>query len=363
MTRRVHHGWTSVVRVSVLIVVAAVPVDVGLASPGPGETRRQLPQQGPSSNLARCQAGLAAGHSAARSAAAECLAGLGPAAAPAIPALIDALADFLPLHWDGIGPDGRPAGGRIVVRDDAILALERIGEASIVPLIDALARHRDVRVREGAAQAMATIVDPRFTEPLIAALADEAAIPDVRLPYNVLRTAGATRVCDRAARTLADLRDPAVGDALVARLNDPSGPIREGVLAVLVSRNDSRVVSPVRQRLADRNRDVRVSAVRHIAVINPPDLVDVLIRALADADFRVRTAAIEALSLHDYVSRPETAASDEQRALEALEAVERAARAAYAKRPSLDAGTIALMHLAERAFDAKRTLIARRAGR
>ena len=335
-------GALSLVSASLVAGVLAAPADSGA--------------QGPPPDLARCTEDLLPGNPMAVQEAAECLRKLGPAAAPAIPKLIPLLGESQRMFWDGLAPDGRMTGGSTSPRDGAVAVLRAIGDAAVLPMVEALTKDRDPRVREGVALAMSAMPDPRFVAPLVRALGDGAVVPGSS-------PSGQARVCDQVAKTLVGLSAPATADALLAAASQAASPQRERAAAVLVARGDVHVLPLLDQWRQSPVGSVRAEGVRLLGQTNAPLVVDALIDALGDADATVKLAAVDALGRRDYGGAPGTSPPDERRALAALQSIEARARADYQRRSALDAATKESMTLAERAFDAQRAIQERRARR
>jgi HEAT repeat protein len=247
---------------------------------------------------------------------------MGARAAAAVPALIDMLADASTLFWDGMGPGGRPTGGHFSARESARSALLGIGEPALKPLIDALGRHPDARVREGAAEVLSGLNNTQAIEPLIRALGDATIVMDGVRRASVLRDEGPTRVCDVAAQELVSMGAAAVGDALwVHHASNATPAVRERVLAVLVQRKDARTLPIVTKNLASASRQTRITAVNQMARLAPPDIVSVLLPLLKDSDLRVRAVAVERLGAAAVAAV--SGSPEENRVVTALEALQR----------------------------------------
>jgi hypothetical protein len=338
-------------RIAAMLFTVILSLGVQLAGAGRQESAPTVQDE-----LKRCMEGLRAGDPWAD----DCLAKMGPPAAPAVLPLIEMLADAQTFYWDSVGPDGRMTGGSRNLRWSASNALLHIGEPSIQPLIEALAGHRDPRVREGAAQVLGLFGDRRVLEPLIRALADAATVPDSVGSSSVLRQDGPRRVNDSAAGSLVSSKAAGIGDALVAHLDDSVAAVREGVVAVLVARKDPRSVPIVMGRLKDSHWRARATAVNQISKLSPPGIVELLLGLLKDADIRVRIAVIDNLGQLDFGGGPRTAPPEEARVRAALAQVERQAWDEYNKSQSLDSRAMQLSRLAEHAGDAQRAIAERR---
>lgn len=100
--------------------------------------------------------------------------------------------------------------GNGLAQQEARIALEKIGEAAVEPIIQALLESRNQAIRWRAAEALGHIGDTRAIEPLIQALGDKD-----------------TSVQWRAIEALADIGEPAI-ESLVFATEDDSVEIRWG---------------------------------------------------------------------------------------------------------------------------------------
>jgi len=304
-------------------VLVQVFVVGSLASPA-GLRAQSSAQVGSADDVQKCMAGLQGSSPDGRAEAAACLGRLGPRAAAAVPALIGMLADASTLYWDGMGPGGRLSGGSFSARESARSALLGIGEPATQPLIDALGKHPDPRVREGAAEVLGGFNPARSAEPLVRALGDTAIVKGSVGRAFVLRADGPIRVCDVAAQQLAEMRSAAVGDALWSHVSDAPPVLGQRVLAVLVQRKDARAMAIVTRNMASASWQTRVTGVNQLAVLAPPDLIGMLLPVLKDGDFRVR--AVAAKRLGEAAVAAASGSPDEKRVVLALQALQRDAQ-------------------------------------
>jgi len=197
---------------------------------------------------------------------------------------------------------------RAAVRRGAAAALGRLGDsAAVAPLARALG-DPDAGVRREAARALARLKDRRATPALVTALADA----DRTVRFS-------------AAYALGETCDPRAADALLLALADPAWTVRDQAAWALRALGDAslagRVADALRTGKADADHALwllrhlgggeavghlgslldagdaalRLRAVRTMAETKAAAAVEPLIRALGDADARVRRAAVSAL--------------------------------------------------------------------
>jgi len=194
------------------------------------------------------------------------------------------------------------------VRRSAAAWLGRAGAREAVPALVAALKDPDAAVRSEAAKALGFIKDARAADALAAALRD----PD----RNV-------RFC--AAYALGELREPSTAQALLAALDDPEPTVREQAAWALRELHDPALAKPLAERLArggpaaphaawalrqmgiehivpavarllgHRDPGVRLRAVELLAGAADKAATAPLLEALADADAKVRLAAVRAL--------------------------------------------------------------------
>lgn len=170
------------------------------------------------------------------------------------------------------------------VRQEAAIALGKIGEQSVVlALIEAL-NDRVSMVRAAAVAALGTIADPRAVDPLVALLQD---------------TENAVR--GKAVVALRDIRDRrAVGPLIEVLKQDSEPQVQSKAAAALGNIGDPHAVASLISALSHRGADVRVAAAMALGKIGDPSAVEPLLKTLQDSSFTVRDKASKALLLfHD----------------------------------------------------------------
>jgi HEAT repeat protein len=165
------------------------------------------------------------------------------------------------------------------VRWAAAAALERIGDAAAVPgLLEAL-HDADADVRWAAAAALERIGDAAAVPGLLAALRDA--------------NAGVRRA---AAEMLGQIGDATAVPGLLHALGDADERVREAAAAAL-GQIGAPAVPGLLAALRDADADVRWAAAEALGEIGDAAVVPGLLAALRDADWRVRWAAARALGL------------------------------------------------------------------
>jgi HEAT repeat protein len=175
-------------------------------------------------------------------------------------------------------------------RRGAVIILAKIGGKAIEPLLDAL-KHRNEKVRSGAACALGKLGENVAVEPLIIALKDSS--------WEVRR---------EAAFALGALNDPRAVDPLLACLMDNNREVRYKVAHALGNIGDLKALKPLIGRLKDEDLFVREFAAEALGKLGNSTAVKPLIACLNDEDESVRCASAEALG-----------AIGDKKAIEALE--------------------------------------------
>jgi Uri superfamily endonuclease len=161
-------------------------------------------------------------------------------------------------------------------REEAALALGRLGSMAIAPLI-ALLADADPEHRWWAARALAEVGGDGAVNPLIDVLEDPD--PDMR-------------AC--AALALGRIGEAQAAPALATRLADESAFVAS-IAADALSMIGSPAVQPLAEVLAEDNPHARLLAVRALGRIGAQSAVAPLFGALADPSYLVRYYAQEAL--------------------------------------------------------------------
>jgi len=197
----------------------------------------------------------------------EAIEGLGHIGSPqAIPPLIDVLRH----DWDDTET--------ITAWQKATTALAAIGEPALPALLTALLDEDD-NVRQGVAEALGKLRDPRAVDPLINALQDEQSI-----------------VRAYAADALAELGDERAIEPLVALLTDEDWYVRARTLFALGQLGGPLVFAPLVSALEDQDSRVRSAAASALGKLQDARIHDVLLEVLSDPDGSVRSAAVLAFA-------------------------------------------------------------------
>jgi HEAT repeat protein len=164
------------------------------------------------------------------------------------------------------------------VRESAVEALGRIGDAEAVPgLLEAL-HDADADVRWAAAAALERIGDAAAVPGLLAALGDADA-----------------NVREAAAAALGEIGDAAAVPGLLAALRDANAGVRRAAAAALGEIGDAAAVPGLLHALRDAEARVREAAAKALGQIGDATAVPGLLHALGDTAWLVRAAAAEAL--------------------------------------------------------------------
>jgi len=239
--------------------------------------------------------------------AARKLGELGEKAAPAIPYLIEALADGRPsgvVEWvrskltRRYDPD-------IYVGLEARLALEKIGEPAVEPLISALG-DRHWLVRRRAAVILGTIGDTRAVEPLLAVVERRSDLFFLGEAIQALGKIGDPRAVEplidvlqdersgvrrTAATALGEIGDVRAVEPLIATLRDPGEGLGGGGLLVSMAMEalgrirDSRAIEPLTDALESENPFVRFSAKEALMQVLDSRVTGPLTAAVVDGDW------------------------------------------------------------------------------
>jgi HEAT repeat protein len=160
---------------------------------------------------------------------------------------------------------------------DLLLAIEKLGETAVEPLIEALG-NKEGTVRKFAATLLGRLGDPRALEPLSMAL------------YDLHHEVG--KAC---AEALAHFGAPAV-DVLVEALSHPELWIRLHALQALSEIKDTRIAPLVLQMLNDPEREVRKQAIQALGELKDPRSLPALQEIVANrADRELHALARQAL--------------------------------------------------------------------
>ncbi|MBZ0298291.1 MAG: HEAT repeat domain-containing protein [Anaerolineae bacterium] len=174
-------------------------------------------------------------------------------------------------------------------RENAAIALGRIGDArAVAPLVVAL-KDKNGDVRSSAASALGGIRDTRTIEPLIDALKDAD-----------------WTVRSSAAYALGEIRDVRAVEPLITALKDEDDDVRRSAADALGEIADMRAVEPLIAALKDSNEVIRHSAVNALTYIEDVRIVEPPIAALEDEYEYIRSDAADAL---EQIGTPEALAA------------------------------------------------------
>lgn len=206
------------------------------------------------------------------------------------------------------------------VRDWAVLALVKIGNASVNPLVQALqdggkgnaeSSHNASLVRQEAAAALGLINDSRAGEKLMDALAtsnDDSTRYWAAVSLGMISEPKATSLL---VRTLADknasirggarwalraIEGPRAEDILIGLLRDNNSSICSGAAEALGDIPDAAAVEPLIDVLDDKSGRVRAKAIESLGKINDNSAIEPLIGMLRDNESEVRAAAVRSLT-------------------------------------------------------------------
>ena len=194
------------------------------------------------------------------------------------------------------------------VRWAAAAALERIGDAAAVPGLLAALRDANAGVRRAAAEMLGQIGDAAAVPGLLQALGNANAdvrwaaaaalgqIGDATAVPGLLHALGDTAWLVRAAaaEALGRIGAPAV-PGLLAALGDANADVRKEAARALGQIGDAAVALGLLQALRDADADTCRMVARALGQIGDKVAVPGLLRALCDARVGVRVAAAEAL--------------------------------------------------------------------
>jgi bilin biosynthesis protein len=161
-------------------------------------------------------------------------------------------------------------------REQAIQALNSIGEPAVEPLIDTLTDERSI-TRDAAARTLGVIGDIRGIEPLILALKDENR-----------------RVREAASQALASIGPPAAPE-LRAHLDDEDWHVRMGAAIALRIIGGEELIPEFVHLLHDKNPYVRGESAKSLGRLGDATILKHLLEALGDEAKYVRIRAAGAI--------------------------------------------------------------------
>ena len=168
-------------------------------------------------------------------------------------------------------------------RNQAIEELVALGPRAVDPLVQAITSE-GAAVTEAAQVALVRIGEPAVT-PLLKALKTSHASGDIGL--RMIQCMGLSRV-------LASIGGPAIPHLLIA-LKDNDKYVRWAAVGALGLVRDPHLLEPLLELLNDTDPMVRLSTAIAVGWAKDPRTIDALTSALQDEDEDVRKAAAEAL--------------------------------------------------------------------
>jgi HEAT repeat protein len=168
-------------------------------------------------------------------------------------------------------------GGSVGVRDAASVALTRVGEPAVLPLISRL-DGPDSDLRQAAAHVLGAIGDRRAVAPLAARLADHD--PNVR--------AG-------AAEALGKIGGPEAGATLLAALDSDEHTLRLSAIESLLAMRVCPPAARLEPLLADRT--LRRPVFRILGYSDEPEAAVLLARGLAESSRGARDSALAGIGM------------------------------------------------------------------
>lgn len=155
------------------------------------------------------------------------------------------------------------------ISEQIVAELYEIGEAAVLPLIDAL-KDEDSGVRYYSTLALEFINDPRAIKPLYPLLKDD----DGELRYEVALALPRFGIEDTSF--------------FLAALNDNDWRMRSSAAIVLGENSTQEALEPISKLLKDEIEDVRWSAVEALGRLGSKEAVPFVIEVASDKSKRVR---------------------------------------------------------------------------
>ncbi|MFX1449784.1 MAG: HEAT repeat domain-containing protein [Promethearchaeota archaeon] len=203
-----------------------------------------------------------------------------------------------------------PRFGDIIFPDVRAIALSKLGEIALKPLIKVL-KEGNSNARWGAAEALTFIGDIRALEPLAQALDDENSdvrdnaigafshysgkkVIDVYIKYNLLEHKD-TRVRMHAMRDIGWREDYRLVEPLLKALKEEYWGIIDAAVHSLSELKEKRAVEPLIQLLKHKDSMIKRTAVEGLGDIGDVRAIEPIIHLLKDGDWQVRQDAADAL--------------------------------------------------------------------
>ncbi len=248
--------------------------------------------------------------------AAHYLGNMGEQAGGAILALLETLLnDHAPLQWTSGWP--KFSSSSTSPSDEAAVALGKIGERTVEPLIE-LQRDKRESVHEAASKALGKLRSDKGNQLLCAALQKESSpeirraiasalgkIADRRTVPSLIDALGREPSPDvryEIVNALGSIKDPRAGPSLAGELaKDSKSFVRAAAARAMGDINDRNGLPHLLEALGNDNAaSVRGNAAEALGKIKDPQAVPSLVRALGnDREATVRGKAAEALGNFD----------------------------------------------------------------
>nr|WP_277881719.1 HEAT repeat domain-containing protein [Phormidium sp. FACHB-592] len=199
------------------------------------------------------------------------------------------------------------------LRETAAISLGRVGDLTLVPVVDAL-QDNDAFVRRSAACALGMMYDKRGVLPLIETLQDAddevvlqaieslrwLSIHQIKDPKAILALCLRLshpnwQIREATARALSQSPHELSLMPLVATLTDSYPAVRKSVVYALRYLGDERALTPVQALLNDPDQEVRLEVIRCLGEIGVSESVEPLTELLNDPEMKVRLSAVNAL--------------------------------------------------------------------
>jgi HEAT repeat protein len=193
-------------------------------------------------------------------------------------AVVEVLAERRPLPVEALL--AALGDARATVREEAVFGLRHATDARVAPAVAALLKDPEPEVRQAAAEALGALGDARTLDALVAAALDAAQPLEVRLA--ALRAAG-------------DMNDASVPERLHAAWHDPDAVVRAAMVEIMAQRKPLPLDSLI-FTLADADAKVRAAALEGLREARGPRVEPAVAALLKDPEPAVREAAAETLA-------------------------------------------------------------------
>ena len=276
---------------------------------------------------------------------------MGSRAEPAVPYLARLLQDRsrIRIERDAKGKDLGPLnrGGTGYFTCPGALAASAMAHASESG-IDALLKgmsHKSDDIRRSALDGAGHAMSPRVVPPTIWALADENGLireaAEAALlrrgsaaiePLSAAMRGGERRTREAAASLLARLNDPQATRALLAAVDDPRPEVRGTAESALGRMDDRACVASLIACLGEHS--LRPHAINRLVQVETAQKTALLVEALRNKDYRIRSGAAEALAAINDATAADALQQAEQDEQPEVQQAAREALAALRARPS-----------------------------